>query len=151
MNTLIRTVRNPIARRLNDDIDTMFEGFFRPLRWLDEEPAGEGLAPRLDVVERNNDFVVTAELPGIKKDDIDVSVENGVLTITAESRSETEEKEGDRVIRQERRYGKYLRSLRLGKAVDEKKVKASYKDGILELTLPKAEEVKPKRITVDVG
>jgi HSP20 family protein len=151
MNHLIRTVRNPISRRFNDDIDTMFEGFFRPLRWVDEEAAGEGLAPRLDVVERNNEFVVKAELPGVKKEDIDVSVENGVLTINAETRSETEEKEGDRVIRQERRYGKYVRSLRLGKAVDEKKVKASYRDGVLELVLPKAEEVKPKKISVDVG
>jgi HSP20 family protein len=102
-------------------------------------------------VERNNEFVVKAELPGVKKEDIDVSVENGVLTINAETRSETEEKEGDRVIRQERRYGKYVRSLRLGKAVDEKKVKASYRDGVLELVLPKAEEVKPKKISVDVG
>jgi len=151
MNTLIRSVRSPLSRRFNDDIDTMFEGFFRPLRMMDEEFASEGLAPRLDVVERNGDFVVKAELPGVKKEDIDISVENGVLTISAESRSETEEKEGERVIRQERRYGKYLRSLRLGKAVDEKKVKASYKDGILELTLPKAEEVKPKKISVDVG
>jgi len=151
MNHLIRTVRNPVARRFNDDIDTMFEGFFRPLRWVDEEVAGEGLAPRLDVVERSNEFVVKAELPGVKKEDIDVAVENGVLTINAETRSETEEKEGDRVIRQERRYGKYVRSLRLGKAVDEKKVKATYKDGILELVLPKAEEVKPKKISVDVG
>jgi len=151
MNTLIRTVRNPMARRFNDDLDTLFEGFFRPMRWVDEEAAGEGLAPRLDVVERNGEFVVKAELPGVKKDDIEVSVENGVLTINAETRSETEEKEGDRVIRQERRYGRYVRSLRLGKAVDERKVKAAYKDGILELTLPKAEEVKPKKISVDVG
>lgn len=150
MNTLIRTAR-PLTRRFNDDLDAMFEGFFRPMRWADEEFASEGLAPRLDVTERNGEFVVKAELPGIKKEDIDISVENGVLTITAESRSETEEKDGERVIRQERRYGKYLRSLRLGKAVDEKQVKASYKDGILELVLPKAEEVKPKKITVDVG
>lgn len=151
MNTLIRTVRNPMARRFNDDLDTLFEGFFRPMRWVDEEAAGEGLAPRLDVVERNGDFVVKAELPGVKKDDIEVSVENGVLTLSAESRSETEEKEGDRVIRQERRYGRYLRSLRLGKEIDEKKVKASYRDGVLELVLPKAEAVKPRRISVDVG
>jgi len=151
MNTLIRTARNPMARRFNDDIDTLFEGFFRPMRWVGEEAAGEGLAPRLDVVERNGDFVVKAELPGVKKDDIEVSVENGVLTLSAETRSETEEKEGDRVIRQERRYGRYLRSLRLGKEIDEKKVKASYKDGVLELVLPKAEAVKPRRISVDVG
>jgi len=150
MNNLIRSTRTPAVRRWNDEFDNMFEGFFRPLRWVEEE-ASQALAPRLDVVERENEFVVQAEMPGIKKDDIEVSLENGVLTITAETKSETGQKEGERVIRQERRYGKYLRSLRLGKEVDEKKVKASYKDGILELTLPKAEEVKPKKITVDVG
>jgi HSP20 family protein len=150
MNTLIRNVRNPVARRFND-IDELFEGFFRPMRWADEETASQGLAPALDVVERNGEFVVKAELPGVKKEDIDVSVENGLLTITAESKSEHEEKEGDRIIRQERRYGRYVRSLRLGKAVDEKQVKASYKDGVLELVLPKAEEVKPKKISVNVG
>jgi HSP20 family protein len=151
MNTLIRTVRSPLARRWNDDFDNLFEGFFRPMRIMDEEAAGTGLAPRLDVIEREDEFLVKAELPGVKKDDIEVSLEDGVLTITAETKSETEEKEGERVIRQERRYGKYLRSLRLGKEIDERKVKAAYKDGVLELTLPKAEEVKPKKISVDVG
>lgn len=150
MNNLIRATRSPVARRWNDDFDNMLEGFFRPMRWVQEE-ASQGLIPRLDVVERDQEFLVKAELPGIKKEDIDISLENGVLTITAESKSETEEKEGDRVIRQERRYGKYVRSLRLGKEVDEKQVKASYKDGILELTLPKAEEVKPKKININLG
>lgn len=151
MNTLIRTVRNPIVRRWNDDFDNMFEGFLRPLRWVDEESASESLVPRLDVIEHNDEYVVRTEIPGARKEDIEVAVENGVLTISAETKSETEEKEGARVIRQERRYGKYLRSLRLDKTVDEKKVAAVYKDGVLELTLPKAEEVKPKKITVNVG
>ena len=150
MNQLIRTPRNTVGNRWNDDIASLFENFLQPVRWAEEE-ASQGMAPRLDVVERDNEFVVKAEMPGMKKDDIEVSLENGVLTITAETKSETEEKEGDRVIRQERRYGKYLRSLRLGKEIDEKKVKASYKDGILELVLPKAEEVKPKKIEVNVG
>ena len=150
MNHLIRNPRSVIANRWNDDINSLFENFLQPMRWAEEE-ASQGLVPRLDVVERDNEFVVKAEMPGMKKDDIEISLENGVLTITAETKSETEEKEGDRVIRQERRYGQYLRSLRLGKEIDEKKVKASYKDGILELVLPKAEEVKPKKITVDVG
>lgn len=151
MNTLIRTVRNPMTRRFNDDINSLFEGFFRPMRWPDEEVASEGMAPRLDVIERDNEYVVKTDLPGVKKDDIEVSLENGVLTISAETKSETEEKEGERVIRQERRYGKYVRSLRLGTEIDEKKIKAAYKDGVLELTLPKAEEVKPKKISVDVS
>lgn len=145
MNTLIRTVRNPVARRFDDDFNNLFEGFFRPMRWADQEVASEGLIPRLDVVERNDEYVVRTEIPGAKKEDIEVSVENGVLTISAETRGETEEKEGERVIRQERRYGRYLRSLRLDKTVDDKKVKATYKDGVLELVLPKAEEVKPRR------
>jgi HSP20 family protein len=150
MNHLIRTPRSIVANRWNDDFNSLFENFLQPTRWAQEE-ASQGISPLLDVVERDNEFIVKAEMPGMKKDDIEVSLENGVLTITAETKSETEEKEGDRVIRQERRYGKYLRSLRLGKEIDEKKVKASYKDGILELVLPKAEEVKPKKIAVNVG
>jgi HSP20 family protein len=75
-----------------------------------------------------------------------------VLTINAESHYEHEDRqEGGRVIRQERRYGKYVRSIRLGKDVDEEKVKANYKDGVLELELPKVEEVKPKKISVNVS
>lgn len=146
-------IRRPRAGRLglwDDDVDRMFEGFFRPTRWLEEAPS-EDLVPAIDVSERADGFVVKAELPGVRKEDIDVNMENGVLTISAETKSDTEEKEGDRVIRQERRYGKYVRSLRLGTQIDESKVEASYKDGILNLVLPKAEEVKPKKISVNVG
>ena len=150
MNTLLRMPRTALARRWGDDFDNLFEGFLRPMRWTEEEVT-QGLAPRLDVVEHENEFVLQAEMPGIKKDDIEITLENGVLTISGESRSEMEEKEGERVIRQERRYGKYVRSLRLGKEIDEKKVKANYKDGILELVLPKSEEVKPKKISVNVS
>jgi HSP20 family protein len=151
MNTLIRSPRGPFLRRANDDFDALFQDFFRPMRWVEEEEARVGLAPRMDVVERDDEFVVHAELPGVNKDAIEVSIEDGVITVSAETRSETEEKEGDRVIRQERRYGKYLRSLRLGKDIDQKRVRATYKDGILELVLPKAEEVKPRKITVGVS
>ena len=96
-------------------------------------------------------YTIHAELPGVRKADVNVTFENGVLTLSAETKSETEEKEGERVIRQERRYGKYMRSLRLGADIDESKVMANYKDGVLEIVLPKAEAVKPKRINVDVG
>ena len=149
MNTLMHVPRNGL-RPWTRDFDSLFEGFLRPARWM-EEGASEGLIPALDVVERDNEFIVRAEMPGVKKDEIEVSLENGVLTLGAETKSETEEKDGDRVIRQERRYGKYVRSLRIGKDIDEKKIKAAYKDGVLELTLPKAETVKPKKISVDVG
>lgn len=149
MNTLMHSSRNGLLRPWNGDFDNLFEGFLRPARWT-EETASDGLIPALDVVERENEFIVKAEMPGVKKDEIEVSLENGVLTIGAETQSETVEKDGDRVIRQERRYGKYVRSLRIGKEIDEKKIKAAYKDGVLELTLPKAETAKPKKISVGV-
>ncbi len=76
---------------------------------------------------------------------------DGVLTINAESRFEKEDREEGRVIRQERRYGKYVRSIRLGNDIDASHVKANYKDGVLELELPKVEEVKPKKIAIDVN
>lgn len=144
--------RAPLARwgLWDGDIDRMFQGFLSPLRWV-EEATGEDLFPAMDVKERDDAFIVVADIPGAKKEDINVTLENGILTITAETRSEKEEKEGERILRQERRYGKYVRSLRLGTQIDEKGVKASYKDGVLELTLPKAEEVKPKKIKVDVA
>lgn len=149
MNMLMRTPRSTLARRWGDDFDSLFENFLRPMGMI-EETVSEGLTPRLDVVEHDNEFVLQAEMPGIKKDDIEITLENGVLTISGESKSEKEVREGERVVRQERRYGKYVRSLRLGKEIDEKNVKASYKDGILELVLPKSEEVKPKKISVSV-
>lgn len=145
--------RSPKSRSLgwlDNDFDDMFEGFFRPMRTIDESGSHD-LVPAVDVSENENEFVVRVEIPGVRKEDVDVTVENGVLTINAENKSETEEKEGERVIRQERRYGKYMRSLRLGTDINESKVKATHKDGVLQVTLPKAEEVKPKRVNVDVG
>ncbi|MFQ5995145.1 MAG: Hsp20/alpha crystallin family protein [Acidiferrobacterales bacterium] len=134
---------------LDDDFDDAFEGFFRPVSHYNE-PGKRSLVPAIDVSENDSGYVVRAELPGVKKDDINVTLEDGVLTISAETKSEHEEKDDGRVIRQERHYGKYTRSLRLGTELDQDKVKASYKDGVLELSLPKSEAVKPKQIAVDV-
>lgn len=150
MNTLMRMPARAVARRWNDDLDQLFEGFFRPLRWV-EEGTGEGLAPRLDVKERANEFVIEAEMPGVQKDGIEITLEDGVLTLSGETESRKEQKEGEQVVRCERRYGKYVRSLRLGKGIDEKNVRANYKDGVLEITLPKSEEVKPKKISVNIN
>ena len=131
------------------DFDDLFEGFFSPRR---SSPSTDGgaLVPAIDVTETDNEYLIKAEVPGVKKEDLDVSVQDGVLTINAESKYESEEKKEGRLIRQERRYGKYVRSMRLGKDVDSAKVKAEYKDGILELKLPKVEEVKPKKIAIDI-
>lgn len=135
---------------LDSNFDNMIEGFFNPVR-LVTESENRGLVPTVDVSETDNEFIVRAEIPGVRKEDVSVTVENGVLTIIAESKSEPEKKEGEHLIRRERRLGKYVRSLQLGVDIDESGVKASHKDGLLQVTLPKAEEVKPKRISVDVG
>jgi len=134
---------------MSDEFDNLFEGFFRPFRGA-ESDEGSGLMPRIDVQQHDDHYLVHAELPGVRKEDINVSVEDGVLTINAESRASTEEKKEGRLIRQERRYGRYVRSMRLP-GIDEKSVRATYRDGVLELHLPLAQEAKPRRISVDVG
>ncbi|MBI3574535.1 MAG: Hsp20/alpha crystallin family protein [Gammaproteobacteria bacterium] len=154
MNRLVTRMRetNPLARwgSFGDDLDRVFDGFIRPLGWVEEAEA-EDLVPAMDIREREDEYVVRTDMPGVKKEDIQITLENGVLTIAAETRSEKETKEGGHVLRQERRYGKYVRSLRMGTQVDGDRLKASYKDGVLELVLPKAEAAKPKKITVDVN
>jgi HSP20 family protein len=104
-------------------------------------------APALDVAEDKDGFRVRLELPGLKREEIDVSLEDGALTITGERKTETPQ-EGSTIHRQERHYGKFSRTLTLPSEVVADKVKAAYKDGILTVTLPKAEAAKPKTIAV---
>lgn len=130
------------------DLDTFFDRYVRPMRYPAGE-AGSAIVPPVDVEETDHEYVVRTELPGVKKEDLDVTIQDGMLTFNAETKYQSEEKKG-RLIRQERRYGKYVRSLRLGADIDSSKVKAEYKDGVLCLTLPKADEVKPRKIAVDV-
>lgn len=133
---------------IGDPFDNFFEGFFRPVRRGGDT---ETLTPSVDVVERANEFVIKADFPGIKKEDIHITLQDSVLTISAESKKEIEEKQGDRVIRRERRCGKFLRTMQLGQDVDASKVNASFVDGVLELTLAKKEEVQPKKVTVPIS
>ncbi|MCG3177255.1 MAG: Spore protein SP21 [Candidatus Omnitrophica bacterium] len=111
-------------------------------------PYAETWAPALEVFETKDSWVVKAELPGIKKEDIDVSVKDGHLVLRGHKK---EESSGDdrQLQRTERYYGEFERVLSLPASVDETRIKASYKDGVLELTLGKREEVKPKRIMIE--
>ena len=104
----------------------------------------------LDVVEEKEQYVLKADLPGITKEDIKVSVENGILTIEGERKSEAEQKD-KQYHRVERSYGRFVRSLNVGTHVDTSKIKANYKDGVLELIVPKAEETKPKTVDIQVS
>lgn len=151
MNFLTRTSpKREVGRSVFDEgFDDFFEGFFRPMRWPSVD-AEAGFLPATDITEREKDYLVKADLPGIDKKDINVTVDDGVLTISAETKSEGETKEGGKLIRQERRYGKYIRSMQLGQQVDETKVLAHYKDGVLELILPKKEPMVTKKTSVEV-
>lgn len=118
-----------------DELDQLFES---PMRaW----------APALDVHEDKDNFVIRTELPGLRREDIDVSLQDGSLIISGERKVETVT-EGVEVHRQERYYGKFQRALTLPAPVAGDKVKAQYKDGVLTVTLPKVEEAKPKQIAV---
>lgn len=103
--------------------------------------------PPVDIFEKADNLVLRAELPGMKKDDIDVRIENGVLTLHGERRQDTDIEE-DNVHRIERVYGSFTRSFALPTTVEASKIQASYKDGILEVLLPKSETSKPKRIEI---
>ncbi len=119
-------------------LDRLTDLFDAPVRgWL----------PALDVQEDKDSFTVSVDLPGFKREDIDVSLDDGTLTISGERKAETVN-EGTEVHVQERYYGKFSRSITLSAAVVTDNVKALYKDGILTVTLAKAEEAKPKQIKV---
>jgi HSP20 family protein len=107
-------------------------------------------APAVDVCETQNEYTIKAELPEVKKEDVKVTMQDGVLTIQGERKQEKEEK-GKRYHRIERSYGSFLRSFDLPENVDESKAKADFKDGVLTLSLPKTEKAKPKAIEVTVA
>ncbi len=150
MRNIAKTPRRELGRSIfDDDLGNMFEGFFRPMT-SNFEAFDKDLRPATDIVERDNDYLVKTDLPGVNKDDIQVTLDGGILTISAETKEEKEEKEGENIIRKERCYGKYTRSMSLNHQVDEDKVTATYHDGVLELVLPKLEAEKPKKVAVDV-
>lgn len=133
---------------LRDEINNLFEA---PLRTdgTRQTQLFTGWTPALDVYQTSDDIVAVVELPGMRKDDIEISLQDGILTISGERKSEAPEGEGN--TRSERFVGKFRRSISLPTRVDGNKVNATYKDGILTVTLPKAEDVKPKQIQVNVG
>ena len=107
-------------------------------------------APSVDISETDGEYQIKAEIPDVKKEDVKVTLEDGVLTIQGERKHEKEEK-GKKYHRIERSYGSFARSFTLPDLVDEEKVKAEFKDGVLNLQLPKSEKAKPKAIEVKVG
>jgi len=133
-------------------VPSFFSVFERPLfRDLFEgEESVVTYAPRVDVVENKENFVVRAELPGMKKDDVKLTLENSVLTLSGEKRFE-EKRDEDNFHLRESRYGKFERSFRLTDNVDRSNIAADYKDGVLTISLPKTKESQSKEIAIKMS
>jgi HSP20 family protein len=132
----------------NDLVDDIFKGFLvRPVAY---EGGRNEVLPRVkvDVAEKNGAYKVTAELPGVKKDDISVSIDGSQVTLTAEVKQEKEASQDERVLHTERVFGKVTRSFALPQEVDEAKAEAKFRDGVLELTLPKKAAAQRKQISI---
>ena len=150
---LIRWQKPDVARwsplqqlsTLRNEIDRLFEEPFS--FWGATQPFMSGWSPALDVFEDKDNLVVKAELPGMKKEDIEISLHDNVLSLSGERKEEQKHHQGE-IHRSERFVGKFQRTFSLPTPVEAEKVKASYKDGILTVTLPKTEASKPKQIEI---
>ena len=129
-----------------DPLDDLFRGFF--VRPVDVGQSREAPEVRVDVQENDKAYQVHAELPGVRKEDIHVDIDGSVVSISAERKQEQEVREGDRILRTERYFGKVSRSFQLALEIDETQAVAKYNDGVLELTLPKKAAVVAKRVTI---
>lgn len=131
---------------LDDAFDDLFRGFFvRPVNF--ESPVAPAQF-RVDVTENDSLYTLRAEIPGIRKDDINITIDGDQVAISAEVKNEKNVKDGERVLRSERYYGKVSRAFTLGQPVDESGASARYVDGVLELKLPKKAAVSAKRIAI---
>ena len=131
---LARFLNQPSLRRTVDDDGAFFADW----------------APAVDVQETDKEYIVKADLPDVRKEDVKVAIENGVLTLEGERKQEKEEK-NKRFHRVERVYGKFVRRLALPMEIDAQKVAAEFKDGVLNVKIPKTESVKPRAIDVKVA
>ncbi len=137
--------------KLRSDIDDTFDKLFRSLSaGLPELFSGEGeIWPSIDVLEDKKNIIVKAEIPGMDPSDFDISISDNILTIKGEKKQEKEEKDKNFYM-MERQYGTFVRSIALPVEVDEEKVDASYKNGVLKIVIPKKKESKESKIKVKV-
>ena len=141
------TMQNLIAYdpRAETGLDELFRGFFKPVRM---EGAVTPVMIKMDVTETENGYLIHSEMPGVKKDDIDVAIEGNQVTITAEVKQEWEKKEGNRVLRNERYFGNVYRSFTLPAELDQSACEATYYNGVLELKLVRKAASPGKRLAI---
>ena len=135
---------------LEEPLDDFFKGFFvRPMQY-EGNPASRAVAGvKVDVAEGDKAYTVHAEIPGVKKEDIHVTIDGNQVSISAEVKQEKEVKDGAKVLRSERYYGKVYRAFALGADIDEAASQAKYDNGVLELTLPKKAAASAKRLSIN--
>jgi len=135
---------------IQERMNRLFDETLQRTHSREDEDFSAGLwSPPVDIYETENEIILKAELPEIAQKDIDIKIEDGTLTIRGERKFERETKK-ENYHRIERAYGKFNRSFSLPNTIDQEKIKASFRDGILKLIMPKREETKPKQITVEV-
>jgi HSP20 family protein len=131
-----------------DRFEDVVRGMLRPFLTAAPATSDTAVAVRIDVNENDNAYLVKAEMPGVKREDINVSIEGNQVSISAETKREKEVKNGERVLRSERYYGKVYRGFTLGQDVDEQNASAKYVDGVLELVLPKKAAAATKKLAI---
>ena len=150
MNVLRWVDRSAELEQMSERLNQLYNRRPTPQTGSEEALVVADWAPAVDIQESDKEYLIKAELPEVGKEDVKVSVENGVLSIQGERKQEKEEN-GKRFHRVERSYGKFVRTFVLPSEVDEQKVLADFKDGVLNLHLPKTEIAKPKMIEVKVA
>ena len=139
----------PSVTSLQREMNRLFEGMAARTPGFDSDETLSEWAPRVDVVENDDSFTIRADIPGLKREDIHVNVEKNTLSISGERSRETEQS-GDRWYRGERSFGSFKRAFSLPATVDPENVGAEYKGGVLTVSLPKAEEARPRLIDVKI-
>lgn len=138
---------NNLTRYASSPLDDLFRGFF--VKPMDLPAELQPAQIRMDVKERGEAYEVHAEIPGVRKEDIHVEIEGNQVSIRSEVKREKEVKEGERLLRSERYRGQLSRSFQLPQDIDESQARAAFKDGVLELILPKKTAVSSKRVTIE--
>jgi HSP20 family protein len=132
------------SRHFQNEFERLFDGFFPP---VNRAPGTSGWTPRTDFAELPDGFEITMDVPGLTKKDFNIDFTDGALTITGD-RVATERGESEVALRSERRFGKFTRTFALPRSVDEDKIAAVYLNGVLTVSVPKSEDLKPRRIKI---
>jgi len=147
MTNLIRFSPNTDMRRMQREFDTLFNSFFPATRTESSEAETAVWTPRIDLAETDDAYLIHLDLPGLSKEDINLNYHDGTLSVSGE-RKVNEQEDKANYVRIERFYGHFYRSFALPKAINQNDIEATYQDGVLDIRVPKTEEVKPRQIKV---